>query len=456
MQSITEVSNIWSRVLTRVQDELKNNHIFDAFFKDSYIYSIDQGKIYVVVTSGVAVSLLTTKYQNMLDTIVSDVTQSNYKVIVFKQEDINKEKLPKPKDENPFFKDSKINSRYTFDNFVVGLSNREASQAALIVSSNPGTMYNPLFIYSDSGLGKTHLLHAIGNYAKENSPRMNVLLISTDQFVEEYIRSAKGEEDINDLKDYLKKVDILLIDDIQFLANKCKTEEFFFPIFNYFVNNNKQIVLTCDRLPSELEGLEQRLVTRFSQGLLTHIEKPEPSVCVEILKKKIQQNGLDINNFDEEALEFLADKFSSSVRDLEGAFLKLLNYTINFKPTDHVDRETAIEAVQGLLNVEDVSKEISEKRIVDVVSRYYNLTSSQVLGNSHLKQITLARHICMYLIRNILDVPFTKIGQFFGGKDHSTVMSGINKVENLLKTDTQMGNVLNALKLEINKKWWRF
>jgi chromosomal replication initiator protein len=452
MESITELSNIWSRVLTKLKDEINNNHIFDVFFKDSYIYTINQGKMYIVVTSGLAVNLIETKYHDMLDSIVKDVTQTDYKLVITKQEDLDNNKLPSAKEETVFFKDSKINPRYTFDNFVVGLSNREANQASLIVASNMGNMYNPLFIYSDSGLGKTHLLHAIGNYIKQNSPRTNVLVISTDQFVEEYIRSAKGEEDINELKNYLKKVDVLLIDDIQFLANKTKTEEFFFPIFNYFVSNNKQIVLTCDRRPIDLEGLEQRLVTRFSQGLLTSISKPEKSVCVEILKKKIVQNGLDINNFDEDALEFLADKFSSSVRDLEGALLKLLNYTINFKPTSHIDLNTAIEAVSGLLNGVDAESEVSEKKIINIVAEYYNLTQNQILGNSHIKQITLARHISMYLIRSELDVSFTKIGQLFGNKDHSTVMSGVNKVENLLKTDEQMRKVITELKAKINKK----
>src|SRR5574344_902049 len=187
MESITELSNIWSRVLTKLKDEINNNHIFDVFFKDSYIYTINQGKMYIVVTSGLAVNLIETKYHDMLDSIVKDVTQTDYKLVITKQEDLDNNKLPSAKEETVFFKDSKINPRYTFDNFVVGLSNREANQASLIVASNMGNRYNPLFIYSDSGLGKTHLLHAIGNYIKQNSPRTNVLVISTDQFVEEYI-----------------------------------------------------------------------------------------------------------------------------------------------------------------------------------------------------------------------------------------------------------------------------
>lgn len=451
MENISELSQLWMRVLGKIKPEV-DSQIYDSFFKNSYIYQVSAGKMYVVVETNLAVTLISAKYIDLLNSIILEVTQTQYGIVLLTEADLNKQKLPNDKSEPVFFKDSKINPRYTFDNFVKGISNSEASQAALIVASNPGTMYNPLFIYSDSGLGKTHLLHAIANYIKTNSPRSSILICSTDSFVDEYIRSAKGEEDINELKNYIKKVDVLLIDDIQFLANKTKTEEFFFPIFNYFVNNNKQIVLTCDRLPSDLEGLEQRLVTRFTQGLLTHISKPEKTVCIEILKKKIVQNGLDIADFDDDALDFLADKFSSSVRDLEGALLKLLNYTINFKPTKHITLDITIESLAGLIDSNDASGEVSEKRIINIVAAYYNLTPTQIIGNSHIKQITNARHVCMYLARDLLDMPFSAIGKSFGNKDHSTVMSGVQKVEKLLKTDQATKDTINTLKAKITKK----
>lgn len=448
-QHLSEISNIWNRVLANIKEEISNNSIFDSFFKDSYINSIEGINMYVVVTSMVAVQLIKAKYLPMINSAVHRVTQSNYSVVVISSSDAEKKKVVAPKVDK-FFQDSRVDQRFTFDSFVVGPSNRETFQACLTVATNLGVMFNPLFIYSDSGLGKTHLLHAVGNYIKYNFPRKTVLFFSVDQLVDEYQKAAIGEKNVNELKAYIKNFDCLLIDDIQFLANKKKTEEFFFPIFNDFVNNNKQIVITCDRLPSELSGLEQRLVTRFSQGLLTKISKPETSVCVEILKRKIVSNGLLLDNFDEAAINFLAETFSSSVRDLEGAFLKLLNYTINFKPTNHITLEIAVESVQGILSNNSLSSELSEKKIINIVADYYNLTSAQILGRSHIKQITLARHICMYLIRNLLDIPFAKIGELFGGKDHSTVMSGINKVDNLLKTDQEMGKVIKILKLKIN------
>lgn len=451
--SVSEITNIWNRVLAEISDEINNSHIFDSFFKDSYIYNITQDTIFVVASSKVAINLLSSKYKDLIDAAVIKITQTNYKIKFIANEDIKSDSTLKllVDPESKFFKDSRLNPRFTFDNFVVGFSNREAQQASLIVASNPGIMYNPLFIYSDSGLGKTHLLHSVGNYIKDNSPRKNVLVFSTDQFVEEYIKSTRGEQDIEALKDYIKSADVLLIDDIQFLADKKKTEEFFFAIFNYFINADKQIVITCDRLPQDLKGLEQRLVTRFSQGLLTRIGKPEKDTCIKILEGQITRSGLNIANFDHECLEFLADKCSSSIRSLEGAFLKLLNYTINFKPTDHITLELTIEAVQELLGLKDANEEISEKKIINVVSDYYNLTPSQVLGKSHIKQITLARHITMYLIRTELDVPFVKIGATFGGKDHSTVISAVSKVENMLKTDDLMKTAIKEIKSRLSK-----
>lgn len=444
-QNYSEISNIWNKVLIQLSNEIQDKHIYEVFFSKSYIHEISNNIMYLAVNTQVAAQLINTKYKELIEDIILNITQTNYKLVAINGADLETTKK-KIDEESVFFKDSKIDSKFCFSNFVVGVSNGEAYQSALAVSSNLGNMYNPLFIYSDSGLGKTHLLHAIGNYVKENHPRKNILLISTDQFIDEYIRSARGEEDINALKAYLKKVDVLLIDDIQFLSDKKKTEEFFFPIFNYFVNNNKQIVLTCDRLPSELKGLEDRLVTRFSQGLSTYITKPEKETCISILKNKIIQNDLPISSFSDEAISFLAEKFSSSIRELEGSFLKLLNYTINFKPTDYVSLDVAIEAVGDLLSNSKVSNHLSERSILNTVCDYYNLTKAQIIGKSRLKQLTLARHIAMYLLREMLDLPFAKIGTLMGGKDHSTVMNGISNVEKMLKTNPQMCTVIDELK----------
>lgn len=449
MVSDSELYSIWQRVLEKFQQKL-DNHVFSVFFKDSYIYSIKGNAMFIVWNSKSTATLIENKYKNDVNEAINEVTGSYYQIKHITEEDLNNNSNLKLKEEDVFFKESSLYSQYTFDNFVMGISNKEAAQNSLIVASNPGVMYNPLFIYSDSGLGKTHLLHAIGNYVKESSPRTNILIITTEQFVDEYTKAARGEEDINKLKEFIKKVDILLIDDIQFLANKPKTEEFFFPIFNYFVSNNKQIVLTSDKKPQDLDGLDQRLVTRFSQGLSVNISKPDKDTCVNILKMKIEQEQLNLK-FSEDSLSFIADNCSKSVRELEGSLTKILSYSITIKPTDSVDLDYAIQALKGLYG-SGKSSILTEERIIDEVAKYYNLTSQQILGHSQIKIISLARHLSMYLIKELMDLPYTKIGYIFGGKDHTTIMSACNKIEKMCKTDPQMWNVVNNLKDKLSAK----
>lgn len=446
----SELYKIWNSVLEVVEEEIDDRSIYTSFFVDSYIAYIEQKKMYVAVSTGLAANLIKMKYLDMLNQIVLRVTQTNYEVVVLPQKEIDEQKDKKfiKTDAEPelFFKNSKLNSDLTFDNFVVGFSNKEAYQASLVVSTNRGKMYNPLFIYGDSGIGKTHLLHSIGNFIKKNEPNVKVLIFNTDDFVDEYTKAARGESDFNKFKEYINSFDVLLVDDIQFLVGKKKTEEQFFVIFRLFHDSQRQIVITCDRLPNELDGLEQRLITRFNDGLPEKISKPEIDTCKTFLKNKIIKSGLDLNYFDEEAIEFLASKFSSSIRELQGAFNKLLSYTINFKPTDHIDLEITQEAVGDLLGVKDSKSEVSERKIINKVASYYNLVPSQLTGNSHSQKITLARHIAMYLIRDILDLPYKKIGQLFGGKDHSTVMSAINKVDKMLITNNDLKSVIKEIK----------
>jgi len=445
-RSISEITQLWDRVLVQLASRINDRNIFDSFFNGTYIHRIDGNSMVVVVNSGLAASILSTKYNDLISEVVLDTTQSNFVLSYIQKSEINHVEV-KPVEEKPaFFANSSINSSFTFDNFVSGPSNREALQAALMTAANPGKMFNPLFIYSDSGLGKTHLLHAMGNYIKKNSPNAKVLYISTDDFVDEFIHYVHGDKDSESLKDFFKKVDFLLVDDIQFLADKTKTEEMFFHIFNNLVSANKQIVLTSDRHPTDLKGLESRLVSRFSSGLTVNITKPDLETSKAILRKKITANNLDINRFDDEVITFFADKFSNNVRELEGALNRLLFYIINIRETNHVTMEIAAESVQPLIDNEEMKTKLSKEKVINVVADYYNLTPSQLAGRIRTQQIALARHISMYLIRELLDVPFAKIGQSFGGKDHSTVINAINKVEKQLKNDTALQTAVKELK----------
>lgn len=449
LSSISEITQLWDRVLIKVEERLGEKQLFDSFFAGSFIHDINGNTIVVVVNSALAQSLIKTKYYDTVAEVVAEITESNFQLDFILESDIEKTiTIPTNTVKKPVhFQDTTVNSSLTFDNFVVGAFNREASQASILVASNPGKMFNPLFIYSNSGLGKTHLMHAAGNYITKNSQKdVKILYITGNDFVEEYIKFVKGEKDSEDLKSYVCSFDVLLFDDVQMLTNKVKTQEMFFFIFEKFINANKQIIITSDKQPNELNGIEDRLITRFSRGLTVKIDEPDQNTCVEILRKKIEANGLDLNKFDDSVLYFFADKFSKSVRELEGALNRLIFYTVSLKQTDRITMDVAAEAVQTLVGGKGFATQLNEQKIINVVADYYNLTPSQLTGKIRTGQIALARHIAMWLIRNTLDIPLKKIGDMFGGKDHTTVMSGVQKVDKGLRTDEDLKAAIDELK----------
>lgn len=453
--SISEIAHLWERVLTKVESKLNDRATFSSFFDDSYIDEIRGNTIVVVVSTALAAQLMRTKYYDLIQESVSEVTESNFQLEFLDSKELanrSESKQQKSKKEVKYFQNARLDPKLTFDNFVVGSFNREASQAALLIAKNPGKMFNPLFIHSDSGLGKTHLMHAIGNYiVKNGNPNAKILYITAEDFMEEYVNYVRAETDSESLKDFFKTVDVLLLDDVQFLADRVKTEEMFFTVYNNLLSNSKQIVITSDKHPNELKKLEERLVTRFIQGLVVKINEPDQNTCVEILKKKIENNGLDINMFDEEVIDFLASRFSRDVRELEGALNRLIFYVISIRQTNHITLDIATEAVSSLVGGKQIATEVNEQKIISIVADYYNLTPSHLTGKIRTGQIALARHIAMYLIREVLDVPLKKIGAAFGGKDHTTVMSAIQKVEKELKTDEKLREAIDELKKRIGK-----
>ena len=449
--SISEMARIWQKTLKIIDERLQERQIFDSFFANTYIYDIKGDTITVIVGSSSAAVLLSSKYIEIIKEAVGEVTEFNYNLVFKQLKDVSSnsqlESSDKASEQNDslFFKYEKLQDNLTFDKFVEGEFNREAYRAATLISQNPGKVFNPLFIYSNSGLGKTHLLHAIGNYTKAKNPKAKVLYIDANDFVEEYIKFVKGEKESQTLKDFFTTVDVLLFDDVQFLQNKVKTEEMFFYIYQKMVINNKQIVITSDRQPNELKGLEDRLVTRFNQGLTVKINNPDKETCVKILKKQIENAGLNIDDFDPAVLYFCADKFSNNVRELDGVFNRLIFYVSQIKRVEKITLDVAIEAVQDITGIKNAADQLSEQKVINVVADYYNLAPSQLVGKIRTGQIALARHIAMYLIRINIDIPLSKIGSMFGGRDHTTVMNGIEKVENMLKTDEALKSAINEL-----------
>ena len=454
--SVSEIARNWEQTLKIIKDRLNDPQTFDYFFDSTYIHDVQGDTVILVVKDMVSQRVLSSKYIDLIKEAFFDVTeeQCEFKFVLSSdiakgntQKGLNGKRIEEP----TFFKDAFINETLTFDSFVEGEFNKEAYRAAKIVAQNPGKRYNPLFIYSNSGLGKTHLLHAIGNYVKKMKPDAKVLYIDANDFVDEYVKFAKGGES-ESLKDSFSDVDVILFDDVQFLKNKVKTEEMFFYIYQKMYNRQKQIVITSDRQPSELVGLEDRLITRFSQGLTVKINNPDVETCVKILEKEIVDKGFDISIFDPTVLYFYAEKFSNNVRELEGAFKRLIFYIDEHQPISKVDLDVAIKASQDLIGNSSVADQLSEQKIINVVSDYYGLTPSQLVGKTRTGQIALARHIAMYLIRINIDVPLTKIGTTFGGRDHTTVMNGILKVENMLRTNDQLKGVINDLQKSLTNK----
>ena len=454
INSISEITQLWDKALRKIEEQIGEKQVFDSFFSTSYIYEISGNTVVVAVKSPLGVALMQTKYNELIKSVVDEITGSNFAIQYVEESKAQQKEAQSSavqEDKNPrYFRDAVIDPNQTFDSFVVGQFNREASHASLIVASNPGKMYNPLFIFSHSGLGKTHLLHAIGNYIiKEKMPNAKILYITANNFVEEFVKFVKGEKESQSLKDFFKNVDVLLLDDVQFLANRTQTQEMFFYIYNDLINRGKQIVITSDRQPNELNKLEERLVTRFTQGLVVSIQEPDQNTCVEILKSKIAAKGLNISNFDENVLYFLADKFNKNVRELDGALDRLIFVADMEGKSDKVTMEMALNAMSSISGGKQLSSQISEQKIINIVADYYSLAPSELTGKSRSGQIALARHIAMYLIRNTLDIPLKKIGDMFGGKDHTTVMSGISKVDKELKTDPSLKEAIDELEKRI-------
>lgn len=456
ISSISEITRLWDLTLKRVEEQLGERQSFDSFFAGTYINEIRGDKIYVVVDKDLARALLLTKYRKMLTDIVNDITEDVYQLEFVSSQEVKKtakqEQFNKPVSSggSTFFSDAFLDQRLTFESYVVGQFNAEAAHAASFVAKNPGKVYNPLFLYSHSGLGKTHLMNAIGNYIVEKNPNAKVLLVSGQNFIEEYLKYVNGEKSSESLTDYINSFDVFLFDDIQMLANREKTQDFFFIIYNKLIARGKQIVITSDRQPNELEKMQDRLITRFSQGLIIKIDEPDQETCVEILKKMIVEKGLKVEDFDPGILYLYADKFSNNIRQLDGALSRLI-FKCTFKGTNYATMDLAIEAAEDLLDNRQVSTQVSGQKIINVVADYYNLAPNQLTSKIRTGQIALARHIAMYLMRYMLDVSYKNIGDMFGGKDHTTVMSGITKVEKELKTDESLREVVEELQKRLKQ-----
>jgi len=346
---------------------------------------------------------------------------------------------------------NKLNEKYTFESFVVGKSNQFVYAAARSVAENPGNKYNPLFIYGGVGLGKTHLLHAIGNYIKKNNKNIKILYVTSEQFTNDYIQALKADRKENANKafrDKYREVDILMIDDIQFIANKTSTQEEFFHTFNDLYQLDKQIVISSDKHPRNMETLEERLKSRFTGGLIQDIQKPDYETRLAILQKKVE---IENYNVDSDVLEFLAEKINTNIRELEGS----LNKVVSLSSLIGKDKATMFEAEEALKDITAAQgQNLSVEKIMDTVCKYYDVKKADLVGKKKKKEIVDPRQICIYLITELMDIPLITIGNAFGGRDHTTVIHARDKISQNIKTDrslkTNIDDIIAMIKSDIN------
>ncbi|SUY44791.1 chromosomal replication initiator protein DnaA [Clostridium putrefaciens] len=338
-----------------------------------------------------------------------------------------------------------LNPKYTFDSFVIGNSNRFAHAASLAVAESPAKAYNPLFIYGGVGLGKTHLMHAIGHYVLKNNPNTKVVYVSSEKFTNELINSIKDDKNV-EFRNKYRNVDVLLIDDIQFIAGKERTQEEFFHTFNALHEANKQIILSSDRPPKEIPTLEDRLRSRFEWGLIADIQAPDFETRIAILKKKADVENLNVPN---EVLVYTATKIKSNIRELEGALIRIVAYSS--LTNSEITLELATEALKDIISSKN-SKNITIANIQDIVSSYYNLRIEDFKSQRRTRNVSYPRQIAMYLSRKLTDMSLPKIGEEFGGRDHTTVIHAYEKISTGLKTDESLQNVVNDLTKKITQK----
>ena len=442
-----DTNKIWDSFIEEIKKSTSKLS-FDMFFSDLSLYKLDVDNkiIYIQLEDISIIKFLREKYIVQIEDIFSSMLGDDFQVVIKSKDEYKSNKIDKKKKvRKSLYKDNSklFNPKFNFENFVVGGNNRFAYAASLAVAESPAEAYNPLFLYGGSGLGKTHLMQAIGIQVIKNDPTSNVLYISSETFTNELIE-AINTQNTNQFKEKYRNIDILLIDDIQFLEGKEATQEEFFHTFNTLYENNKQIVISSDRPPSNLQKLDERLTTRFGFGITADVQPADFETRVAILKKKIELADIELDSDIEEVCNLIAEKIKYNIRELEGAMNRMISFSeiMNNK----IDLDFAKIVLKDIYR--DTDKAIAPERIRSTVASYYDIKVSDLDSKRRTAEIALARQVAMYLCRESTDFSFSKIGEIFGGRDHSTVMSNCNKIQNLYQEDELIKYDID----EINKK----
>lgn len=456
---------VWQEVLQSLKKYYQPTIISIYFNNQTSIYSITDDVVTIEVPIKlVKDKLLQNEYYDNLNNIFTEITGKNRKIEIKLSEElntVNNNNIINNNENNDVFEenyeyfDSNLNKNLTFDNFIEGDTNRFARSTAMKIAQNPNGMFNPLFIWGKSGIGKTHLLSAIGNYIVEHQPNIKVLYITSGEFKQDYVNSANNKNTIDAFDKFNKKyrgADVLIIDDIQFLVDPEKSKagmskEEFFHLFDYLLQHNKQVVISSDKSPDDYKNLEARLTTRFSMGLPVDIYPPDFNLRVNIIKDKIRYLDAIKAKLDDDAIDYIANNFNSDVRTIEGAINRLVAYAGLF-PDRKMDLSLTIEALGDSIN-KNIYKENDIGSIQKVVAAYYDITVDVLKGKSRKKDVAYARMLAMYLCRNLTDKPLEEIGLDFGGRDHSTVIHANRTIEEDLRSNTQLKEIIDDIKKKL-------
>lgn len=451
------VEQNWDQILNKMKLEYCSSNIsYNTWIAPLTVYEVKDDTVYILVKLRASLEHIEEKYLLPFKVCIAEVTGIEYEVAFVTDNQTviqeKKENVLKRNRANAIFEKANLNPKYTFDTFVVGSNNNFAHAASLAVAESPGEIYNPLFIYGGVGLGKTHLMHSIAHFILENDPSKNVLYVTSETFTNELIDALKAGKTGSELamtkfREKYRNNDVLLIDDIQFIIGKESTQEEFFHTFNHLHVSGRQIIISSDKPPKDIETLEARLRTRFEWGLIADISSPDYETRMAILRKKEELDGLEKYHIPDDVMDYIAKNIKSNIRELEGSLNKLVALSnLENKP---IDIPLAAEALKDMISPDD-NRTVTPELIIDIVSEHFNISIDDLKGKKRNREIVLPRQIVMYLCRQMTDTSLKAIGAFLGGKDHASINHGIKKIEEDIKKDEALNNTVNIIIKKIN------
>ena len=454
------VKEKWDEIIHKLKIEYD---ILDVSFKTWIlpleVCDIKDSVVYIKVPLKAYIDIIAKKYLLSLQVCIAEVVGEEYEVQLVAEEDYIEESASessynKKTNKPDIFEKANLNPKYTFDTFVVGANNRFAHAASVAVAETPGEIYNPLFLYGGVGLGKTHLMHSIAHFILERDPSKKVLYVTSETFTNELIdalksgKSSSGNESaMTAFRDKYRNIDVLLVDDIQFIIGKESTQEEFFHTFNHLHGLGKHIIISSDKPPKDIETLEARLRTRFECGLIADISSPDYETRMAILRKKVELDSLERYHIPNEVMQYIATNVKSNIRELEGSLNKLI--ALHKLKNEEINIMLAAEALKDIISPNE-SRQITPELIIDIVSEHYSITIQDLKSGKRNSNIAIPRQVAMYLCREMTDTPLKSIGIMLGGRDHSTVNHGVQKVAEEIKIDEALSNTIDIIKKKIN------